>query len=92
MKFCIQSHVVQFFLNKQTKFKIKKISNSFKSRQSFGKALKKVNSSLPKCDVKKKVIIQHLAQSVGLIPKPTHKRTALQVADKLKNDVHNFYL
>ncbi len=27
-----------------------------------------------------------------MIPKPTYKRTAFQVADKLKNDVHNFYL
>ena len=32
---------------------INKPTNSFKSRQSFGKALNKVNSSLPKCDVEK---------------------------------------
>ncbi|CAF1108331.1 unnamed protein product [Rotaria sp. Silwood1] len=56
------------------------------------KALKKVNSSLPKCGLKKKVIIQHIAQSVGLVRKSTHKRTTQQLADKLKNDVHNFYL
>ena len=85
---------------RQQKFRENKIKNlvnkppagTFKSRQSFGKALKKVNSSLPKCDVKKKAIVQHLAQTVGLIPKPTHQRTALQLDDKLKNDVHNFYL
>ena len=56
------------------------------------KLLKKVNSSLSKRDAKKKVIIQHLAQGVGLIPKPTHKRNAIRLGDKLKNDVHNFYL
>ena len=30
-------------------------SSSFKSRQSFSKSLKKVKSSLPKCDRKKKL-------------------------------------
>jgi hypothetical protein len=67
-------------------------ASSFKSRQSFGKALKKINSSLPKCDKKKKVVIQHLAETFGLIPKSKHQRTTVQLADQLKNDVHNFYL
>lgn len=67
-------------------------NSSFKSRQSFGKALKKVNSSLPQCDKKKKVVIQHLAQSVGLIPKPTHQRSTIQLGDKLKTDIYNFYV
>ncbi|CAF4073123.1 unnamed protein product, partial [Rotaria sp. Silwood2] len=65
--------------------------DSFRNRQSFGKALKKTNSSLPKCD-KKKVVIQHLAETYGLIPKSKHQCTTVQLADKLKNDVHNFYL
>ncbi|CAF2394844.1 unnamed protein product [Rotaria sp. Silwood2] len=82
----------KFRENKKQSLIDKPFPSSFKSRQSFGKALKKVNSSLPKCDLKKKVIIQHIAQSVGLVPKSTHKRTTLQLADKLKNDVHNFYL
>ncbi|CAF1545908.1 unnamed protein product, partial [Didymodactylos carnosus] len=67
-------------------------SASFKSRQSFGKALKKVTSSLPKCDKKKKVIVQHLAQTFGLIPKTTHHRTSIQLTNKLKKDIHNFYV
>ena len=54
--------------------------------------MKKINSSLPKCNNKKKVIIQHLAETFGLIPKSKHQRTTVQLADKLKNDVHNFYL
>ncbi|CAF4853346.1 unnamed protein product, partial [Rotaria sp. Silwood2] len=66
--------------------------SSFKSRQSFGKALKKINSSLPKCDKKKKVIIQHLAGTFGLISKSKHQRTTVQLADQLKTDVYNFYL
>ena len=82
----------KFRENKKKSLIDKSSSRSFKSRQSFGKTLKKVNSSLPKCDSKKNVIIQHLAQDVGLIPKPTHKRIALQLGDKLKNEVRNFYL
>ncbi|CAF4522087.1 unnamed protein product, partial [Didymodactylos carnosus] len=82
----------KFRENKKNSVVDKPSPSSFKSHQSFGKALKKVTSSLPKCDLKKKVVIQHVAQSLGLIPKSMHKRTALQLADKLKNDVHNFYL
>ncbi|CAF1536035.1 unnamed protein product, partial [Rotaria sp. Silwood1] len=78
--------------NKRKRLINKPPPSSFKSRQSFGKSLKKVNSSLPKCDKKKKVIIQHLAETFGLIPKSKHQRTTIQLADKLKNDVHNFYL
>ncbi|CAF1021678.1 unnamed protein product [Adineta ricciae] len=40
-------------------------SSSFKSRQSFGKSIKKFNSSLPKCGQKKKIIIQHLTEKFG---------------------------
>ncbi|CAF4510123.1 unnamed protein product, partial [Rotaria magnacalcarata] len=66
-------------------------SSSFKTRQSFSKSLKKVKSSLPKCDGKKKVVIQHLAEKFGLVPKSKHQRITLQLADKLKIDIHNFY-
>ncbi|CAF1101340.1 unnamed protein product [Adineta ricciae] len=54
--------------------------------------MKKVNSSLPKCDQKKKIIVQHLAEKFGLLPKSTHQRISLQLTDQLKNAVHNFYL
>ncbi|CAF3618617.1 unnamed protein product [Rotaria socialis] len=40
---------------------------------------------------KKKVVIQHLAEKFGLVPKSKHQRITLQLADKLKTDVHNFY-
>ncbi len=53
---------------------------SFKSRQSFAKSMKKVNSSLPKCDKKKKIIGQHLAEKFDLIPKSKHQRTTVQLA------------
>ena len=39
--------------------------SSFKSRQSFGKSLKKVNSSLPKCDKKKKLLFSTLLKRLG---------------------------
>lgn len=67
-------------------------SSAFKSRQSFGKSLKKARSSLPKCDRKKKVVVKHLAEKFGLIPKPKHQRTSLQLADNIKDDVQDFYL
>ena len=67
-------------------------SSSFKTRQSFSKSLKKVRASLPKCDRKKKVVVQHLAKQFGLISKSEHQRTSLQLADKVKTEVENFYL
>ena len=67
-------------------------SSSFKTRQLFGKSLKKVGASLPKCDQKKKVVVQHLAEQFGLISKSKHQRTSLQLADKVKTEVENFYL
>ena len=82
----------KFRENKKTQVISKSTSNSFKSRQSFGKALKKGKNSLPKCDMKKKVIVKHLAESYNLIPKSKHQRTSLKLADKLKNDVYNFYI
>ena len=67
-------------------------SSSVKTRQSFSKSLKKVRASLPKGDRKKKVVVQHLAKQFGLISKSKHQRTSLQLADKVKTEVENFYL
>ncbi|CAF1182850.1 unnamed protein product, partial [Rotaria magnacalcarata] len=39
----------------------------------------------------KKIVIQHLAEKFGLVPKSKHQRNTLQLADKLKTDIHNFY-
>ena len=41
---------------------------------------------------RKKIIVQHLAQTTNLLPKTTLKRVIVQIADKLKLDVHNFYI
>ncbi|CAF1153714.1 unnamed protein product [Didymodactylos carnosus] len=81
---------VNFRKSKKKRLNTKTVSSSFKNRQSFGKSLKKVNSFLPKCDKKKKIIVQHLAQKFGLISKPTHHRTSVQLSTKLKKDIHNF--
>ncbi|CAF1405962.1 unnamed protein product [Didymodactylos carnosus] len=78
--------------NKIKRLTRKPPSSSFKTRQSFVKALTKVTSSLPKCDLKKKAVVQHLAQEFGLISKPTHQRSSLQLSDKLKKVVHSFYI
>ncbi|CAM4915698.1 unnamed protein product [Rotaria socialis] len=40
---------------------------------------------------KKKVVIQYLTEKFGLVPKSKHQRITLQLADKLKTDIHNFY-
>ncbi|CAF1682944.1 unnamed protein product [Rotaria magnacalcarata] len=37
------------------------------------------------------IAIQHLAEKFGLVPKSKRQRITLQLADKLKTDVHNFY-
>ena len=54
-------------------------SSSFKTRQSFGRSVKKVTASLPKCDRKKKIVVQHLAKQFGLISKSKHQPTSLQL-------------
>jgi len=73
-------------IKKQVLQKTPSTTNSFVNRQSFGKVLKKVRSSLPKCD-NKKAVIEHLAQNVGLIAQPTHERSSLQISNKIKDDV-----
>ncbi|CAF4190165.1 unnamed protein product [Rotaria socialis] len=40
---------------------------------------------------KKKVVIQYLTEKFGLVLKSKHQRITLQLADKLKTDIHNFY-
>ncbi|CAF1521883.1 unnamed protein product, partial [Didymodactylos carnosus] len=47
--------------------------SSFQNCQSFGKAMKKVTSALPKCNKKKKAVIQHLAQKYDFVPKPVQQ-------------------
>ncbi|CAF4671364.1 unnamed protein product [Rotaria socialis] len=37
------------------------------------------------------IVIQYLTEKFGLVPKSKHQRITLQLADKLKTDIHNFY-
>ncbi|CAF4704832.1 unnamed protein product, partial [Didymodactylos carnosus] len=79
-------------LNKRKRLINNKPPSSFQNCRSFGKAMKKVTSALPKCDKKKKAVIQHLAQKYDLVPKPVQQRTCAHISDKIKNAVHKFYL
>ncbi|CAF1442411.1 unnamed protein product [Rotaria sordida] len=71
--------------------KNKKPKNSFLSKQSFGKALKKAKCALPKDFNKKKVIARALAQAVGIVPRNNHQRTTRQLSSKIKNSIILFY-
>ncbi|CAF0958568.1 unnamed protein product, partial [Didymodactylos carnosus] len=48
--------------------------------------------TVPKCDKKKKDVIQHLAQKYNLVPKPVQQHTCANTFDQIKNAVHKFYL
>ncbi|CAF4536656.1 unnamed protein product [Rotaria sp. Silwood2] len=70
-----------------------KQSSSYKSRQSFGKAVKRVLQSLPK-DINKYVsVVNHIAQEFNIIPKTTshHQREQRSLSIELKQLVMNFY-
>ncbi|CAF1234959.1 unnamed protein product [Rotaria sp. Silwood1] len=70
-----------------------KQSSSCKSRQSFGKAVKRVLQSLPK-DINKCVsVVHHIAQEFNIIPKTTshHQREQRPLSIELKQLVMNFY-
>ncbi|CAF4787587.1 unnamed protein product, partial [Rotaria sp. Silwood2] len=77
--------------------KLERINNkqlsSYKSRQSFGKAVKRVLQSLPK-DINKCVsVVNHIAQEFNIIPKTTshHQREQRSLSIELKQLVMNFY-
>ncbi|CAF0941642.1 unnamed protein product, partial [Didymodactylos carnosus] len=81
------------YLNNKTKRLINKPPPvAFKSRQSIGKAIKKVNSALPKCLGKKKVVVQHNAKKLELIAPSMHERVTAQHPGKLKEAVQKFYV
>jgi hypothetical protein len=67
------------------------LSTSFGSKQSFGKAVKKVTRCLPQDPSKKKLVIQAIAQSIGLIDPPLHKRITRKVSRQLMDDIVEFY-
>ncbi|CAF1282794.1 unnamed protein product, partial [Rotaria sordida] len=51
-------------------------SSTYKNRQSFGKAIKRVQKSLPKEPNKRISVVRHIAQTLDIIPKTTdlHER------------------
>ena len=63
----------------------------FSSKQSFGKAVKKVKRVLPKDLNKKKIVIQTLAQSVGILPKDSHQRVSRKLSTNIKDTIVLFY-
>jgi len=68
-------------------------SSSYKSRQSFGKAVKRVILSLPKDLSKRAVVIHHVAQVLDVIPKATNpqRREQRSLSNELKETVIKFY-
>jgi hypothetical protein len=70
-----------------------KQSSSYKCRQSFGKAIKRVTQSLPKDPSKRVDVIHHIAQVLNVIPKTTHqhKREQRSLPVELKQAVIKFY-
>ncbi|CAF0750698.1 unnamed protein product [Didymodactylos carnosus] len=66
-------------------------SASFGSKHSLGKAVKRVTRCLPQDPSKKKLVIQAIAQSIGLLGQSIHKRTTRQLSCKLKDDSVKFY-
>ncbi|CAF1125761.1 unnamed protein product [Adineta steineri] len=69
-----------------------RLSNaSFSSKQTLGKAIQKVTRCLPQDPSKKRIVIQTIAQSLGLISQSHHKRSTRQLSLKVKDDVIKFY-
>ena len=70
-----------------------KESSTYKTRQSFGKAVKRVEHALPKDTNKRVVIVRHLAESLDIVPKVTnkHERQQRQLSATLKEAIVEFY-
>ncbi|CAF1567393.1 unnamed protein product [Rotaria magnacalcarata] len=67
-------------------------STTYKSRQSFGKAVKRTFRSLPKDPSKRVDVIHHIAQVLNVIPATKHhKREQRSLANALKELVIKFY-
>ncbi|CAF2083796.1 unnamed protein product [Rotaria magnacalcarata] len=67
-------------------------STTYKSRQAFGKAVKRTFQSLPKDPSKRVDVIHHIAQVLNVIPAPKHhKPEHRSLPNALKELVINFY-
>lgn len=79
------------------KLKLKRLNDNglstYKNRQSFGKAIKRVQKSLPKEPNKCISVVRHIAQTLNIIPKSTdvHEREQRQLPTELKQAVIDFY-
>ncbi|CAF4086687.1 unnamed protein product [Adineta steineri] len=69
----------------------RRLNASFSSKQILSKAIRKVTRCLPQDPSKKKIVIQTIAQSLGLISQSHHKRSTRQVSLKVKDDIIKFY-
>ncbi|CAF1292332.1 unnamed protein product [Adineta steineri] len=65
--------------------------NSFSSKQSLGKALKKVTKVLPRDIGKKKLVIRSLAQTIGILPRHTHQRITRKISTETQDNITAFY-
>ncbi|CAF3102305.1 unnamed protein product [Rotaria sp. Silwood2] len=78
----------------QRRYKAKKVSNPNKSSptiQTVAKATKKVKQVLPKDPIKKKLVIQAMAESVGLLPQPFAPRVSRTLPLKVKEAILHYY-
>ena len=67
--------------------------SSYKNRQSFGKAVKRVTHSLPQDSNKRVTMVRHIAQELNIIPKTItqHQRQQRSLPIELKELVVKFY-
>lgn len=67
--------------------------SSYKNRQSFGKAIKRVTHSLPQDADKRVIVVRHIAQELNIIPKTTsqHQRQQRSLSTELKELIIKFY-
>ena len=66
-------------------------STSFGSKQSLGKAVKKVTRCFPQDPSKKKLVIQAIAQSIGLIDLASHELATHRLSRQLKDAIVELY-
>ncbi|CAF1395394.1 unnamed protein product, partial [Rotaria sp. Silwood1] len=68
-------------------------SSTYKNRQSFGQAIKRVQKSLPKEPNRRISVVRHIAQTLDIISKTTdlHEREQRQLPIELKKAVIDFY-
>lgn len=59
--------------------------------QTISKATKKVKKALPQDPAKQKLVVKSIAQSLGILPTPTHQRISRTISIRDKTLVVSFY-